>query len=154
MKIIPNHDGGIQNILTIINLLKDKNYLYLKGTFKWLLETHPPFPGSYITYNPESNSFLHKKLPILFENCTWETYSADKWVKEKHFSYDLCRPYEVIVGSSQWIIMLRERKVSYQVFDQVVAKWIEQYHIKVEEEREHWKSLLSSHKPRVDVPLF
>lgn len=155
VKIISKNNIGLNQILSIINQLSDKNDSYLRRTFQWLYHKHPPFPNSCIVYNPTSNMYFHKKLPIDFKTQSWEEFEDKNWIRVKNFAYDPVSPFEVVIGTSNWILKLREENAQQEKIEKYINEWIDGYHQRVEEDRELFKSKLISNENRKDIiPLF
>jgi len=155
MRAFDKTDRGIMDILYILNLMKDKNELFFKNTFRWLIHTHPPLPKSFIVYNPDGNEFKHLTKPSYIKESLWKDFLPGEFIKEKNFSYNSINPHIVYVSKSDWILKLLDKKACQDEIDKWISNWIEYYHTNVDIEREHFKSLLKYRKEsNYNIPLF
>lgn len=153
-RIIEKTDRGLMDILEILGKLRNKNEAFFAGTFQWLIKTHPPFPGSHIVYHVETNEFKHWKIEINEGPFTFENLHPGQYLREKSFIYATSYPYHVIIGKSDWINELLNRKASDLEIAKMINKWIEGYFKQIDEERVIFKNLISFYQPSQSLPLF
>ncbi|HPI82940.1 MAG TPA: hypothetical protein PK122_06965, partial [Candidatus Paceibacterota bacterium] len=143
MKLLTHNHRGVQDLLTIINKLKDKNDTFLNNTFRWLINSHPPFPGSFIVYKPQTNEYIFwkpRKGELRIRD--WDSIRGDDFFKIDTFYYGSFDPNPVIISKADWI--LRVRNESENEKKESINRWISWYHNQVDREREYVKKFLIS----------
>ena len=153
-RVIEKTDRGIMDILEVLNQMKNKNDVYFTGTFIWLMDTHPPFPGSSIVYDAQKNDFKHWKVDPNETYSLFKDFKPGHYIRERVFSFSTILPYHVIVSSSDWILNLLNKKTSAEEKNKWIDNWVDIYHKNVDIEREHFKSLISFYRPQQALPLF
>lgn len=156
--IITPDQAGARTVLEILSLMKNKNDAFFKGTFNWLIHTHPPFPGSHIVFLVENNGFKHLKVDL--DNVSkMNDLKPGDLLQELRFIYTSKNPYHVIVGRSEWINILLKENASPEKISDHVDRWINYYHENVNNELKHFRSLIETLKEEKETtpkikPLF
>jgi len=143
IKLIPHTETGLLYILNLFIKLGAHNESYYRNTFKYFMGPHPPYPLSYIYYEPHENFFKFAyrknidKLPVK----TWEAYDEQEcMIRINKVAIHNISPHIMIVSGADWLI-------GNVPIDPVIP-WHEYMTKLVAEEMIEWKKLITELEPK------
>lgn len=156
MKIIPKSEQGLTFLLSNLAKLKNHNEAFFKNTFKFLTESHKPYPNSMIYYNVDTNQFLFKNFNVIdrLQKRTWNNYDYTGVkepivIKEHTFLYLTVEPFYIYVAKADWLLEKDKDKLKQNT--EAFVLW---FHAQCDKERENLKQYISYKNKENSNKLF